>query len=190
MNACLQIVTAIDLAACWHREQRKKGTEEPYIYHLVEVAALVTRATDGEDPNLAVAAILHEAVEHQDVPIDSITAGFGDDIAGLVAEMTVDKSLPDDKRNARQINAAGTASQRAKLLHLADRISNHRALVAKPPPDWSVRRRLTYVSAAREFVTAMGPVHAGLQGLFETAARQAEAQLLPVDSKVQPTETS
>ena len=104
--------------------------------------------------------------------------------------MTVDKSLPDDKRNARQINAAGTASQRAKLLHLADRISNHRALVAKPPPDWSVRRRLTYVSAAREFVTAMGPVHAGLQGLFETAARQAEAQLLPVDSQVQPTETS
>jgi (p)ppGpp synthase/HD superfamily hydrolase len=38
---------------------------EPYINHLLEVAGLVSQATDGSDPELVVAPLLHEAIEDQ-----------------------------------------------------------------------------------------------------------------------------
>lgn len=179
MSACLRIVTAIELAARWHREEKKKGTEEPYIYHLIEVAGLVSRASDGADPDLAVAAILHDAIEHQDVPPELIQAFFGADVASLVTGMTDDKSVPAAERSALEILAAAGWTERLKLLRFADKISNLRALAARSPADWSVKRRLSYIANARAVVAAMGPVHSGLRELFDTAAAQAEAQLLP-----------
>ena len=54
---------AFAFAMVLHGEQRRKGTETPYITHLMSVAALVGEY--GGDEDLAIAAMLHDAVEDQ-----------------------------------------------------------------------------------------------------------------------------
>ena len=63
------VLQAADAAARWHVHQRRKGAaQEPYVNHLLEVATLVATATDGKDPDLVIAALLHDAIEDQEVP--------------------------------------------------------------------------------------------------------------------------
>src|SRR5215470_17627707 len=65
----IAVFNAADAAARWHVHQRRKGAaEEPYINHLLEVATLVAEATHGEDADLVIAALLHDAIEDQEVP--------------------------------------------------------------------------------------------------------------------------
>ena len=70
---------------------------EPYLNHLIEVANLVAEATDGRS-HAVVAALLHDAVEDQDVKIEEIAALFGEKVASLVAEVTDDKGLAKQER--------------------------------------------------------------------------------------------
>jgi GTP diphosphokinase / guanosine-3',5'-bis(diphosphate) 3'-diphosphatase len=67
MNDVVAIMRAADFAVRKHMKQKRKGEEaEPYLNHLIEVAALVAEATDGR-PDVVIAALLHDAVEDQDV---------------------------------------------------------------------------------------------------------------------------
>jgi (p)ppGpp synthase/HD superfamily hydrolase len=60
----LRVLRAAETAARWHVGQRRKGdAQEPYINHLLEVARLVGDATGGRDPDLVIAALLHDALE-------------------------------------------------------------------------------------------------------------------------------
>jgi len=105
MKEWLQVLKAADAAARWHVHQRRKGaSKEPYINHLLEVALLVAEATGGRDPNLVIAALLHDAIEDSEVPGEVIADAFGEDVATIVAEVTDDKGLPKAtrKRNADQ----------------------------------------------------------------------------------------
>src|SRR5690349_10750795 len=78
----IAVLKAADAAARWHVHDRRKGAaEEPYINHLLEVASLVAEATDGKDPNLVIAALLHDAIEDQEVPRGMIAETFGEDVA-------------------------------------------------------------------------------------------------------------
>jgi (p)ppGpp synthase/HD superfamily hydrolase len=68
MNDWIDVLRAAHAAARWHAYQRRKGSaEEPYINHLLEVAMLVAKATNGKDRNLVIAAVLHDAIEDQEV---------------------------------------------------------------------------------------------------------------------------
>src|SRR3954465_15078575 len=102
-------------------------------------------ATDGRDPNLVIAALLHDAIEDQEVPREMIADSFGEDVAELVEEVTDDKSLDKATRKRKQVESASKKSDRAKLIKLADKTSNLRAITASPSPSWSVQRRLKYV---------------------------------------------
>jgi guanosine-3',5'-bis(diphosphate) 3'-pyrophosphohydrolase len=145
VDACLAVLKAAETAALWHAEQRSKGTSgAPYINHLLEVAFLVAEATKAKDPNLIVAALLHDAIEDQKVAHEEIAKRFGEDVASLVAEVTDDKTLPSRVRKRLQIEHAPKISRRAKILKLADKVSNVRS-IASGPPDWSDTRKLTYV---------------------------------------------
>ena len=183
MKEWLLVLKAADAAARWHVHQRRKGpTEEPYINHLVEVAMLVAEATGGMDTNLVIAALLHDAIEDCEVPRELIAETFGDDVASIVMEVTDDKSLPKAERKIIQIETASTKSPRAKVLKLADKISNLRALAADPPSDWSVKRRIEYVAFARKVAAGLRGVNESLEEQFEKAARAAERSLRPATS--------
>ena len=178
MEAWITVLHAADAAARWHVHQRRKGEAgEPYINHLLEVALLVAQATQGQDFNLVIAALLHDVIEDCEIPASAIAAEFGADVAGLVQEVTDDKSLPKTERKRLQIDHAAHASNRAKILKLADKISNLRAMEASPPKGWSVERKLDYVHWARRVVAGVRGADAGLEAEFDAAAIRAEAAL-------------
>jgi (p)ppGpp synthase/HD superfamily hydrolase len=140
-DPCIAILRAAEAAARWHADQKSKGTSgSPYINHLLEVASLVAEATGAKDPNLVVAALLHDAIEDQNVERDEIARRFGHDVAALVEEVTDDKSLTSKERKRLQVTAP-RKSRRAKILKLADKVSNLRS-ITNDPPDWPAKRRL------------------------------------------------
>jgi (p)ppGpp synthase/HD superfamily hydrolase len=174
MKEWIVVLRAADMAARWHVHQRRKGVaQEPYINHLLEVASLVTQATGGTDPNLVIAALLHDAVEDQGVSYETIVREYGKRVAETVMEVTDDKTLPKDERKRKQIEAAPKKSREAKLIKLADKTSNVRAVANSPAPDWSVERRLEYVEWSKQVVTGLRGASPWLEQQFDEATDQA-----------------
>ena len=180
MNSWVLVLRAADQAARWHTDQRRKGhAEEPYLNHLIEVASLVTEATDGADPNVVIAALLHDAVEDQKVPIDTIAREFGQQVADIVMEVTDDKTLPKEERKRVQIETAAHKSREAKLIKLADKTSNVRAVAFSPAADWSVKRRGDYIAWASNVVAELRGTSVWLERKFDQAADRAVQSLTP-----------
>jgi GTP diphosphokinase / guanosine-3',5'-bis(diphosphate) 3'-diphosphatase len=180
MKDWIMVLKAADAAARWHVHQRRKGAaKEPYINHLLEVASLVAEATEGRDPHLVIAALLHDAIEDCEVPYKLIARAFSTDVADLVSEVTDDKTLEKAEQKKRQVASAPGKSDRAKILKLADKTSNLRALVSSPAPDWSVQRRLEYIAWAREVVLGLRGVNIMLEKQFDDASLAAEQSLVP-----------
>src|ERR1700722_13225598 len=98
MKEWIAVLRAADMAARWHVHQRRKGVaQEPYINHLLEVASLVAEATDGTDPHLVIAALLHDAIEDQGVRSKTLAGEFGEHVADIVIEVSDDKALPNEE---------------------------------------------------------------------------------------------
>src|SRR5512143_171969 len=95
------------VAAERHVHQRRKGeSQEPYVNHLAEVADLVAEATGGGDARLVAAAVLHDTIEDTDLSREELASQFGEDVAGLVFEVTDDKSLSKQNRKRLQVEHA------------------------------------------------------------------------------------
>jgi (p)ppGpp synthase/HD superfamily hydrolase len=175
MKEWIAVLRAADAAARWHVHQRRKGAvQEPYINHLLEVASLVADATHGRDPELVIAALLHDAIEDQEVPSELIAREFGTRVAALVEEVTDNKSLDKAQRKRLQVEHAPKKSTAAKIIKLADKTSNLRAIALSPSPDWSVKRRLDYISWAKEVVDGLRGACPWLEEQFDRATEDAE----------------
>jgi GTP diphosphokinase / guanosine-3',5'-bis(diphosphate) 3'-diphosphatase len=184
MKQWLAVLRAADAAARWHAHQRRKGAaKEPYINHLLEVASLVAEATLGDDPDLVVAALLHDAIEDQQVPSEMIAREFGSKVAAIVDEVTDDKSLEKAERKRLQVETASKKSTQAKLIKLADKTSNLRAITFSPSPEWSVRRRLDYINWAKTVVAALRGTSSWLEQQFDHAAEAAERSIAVADHR-------
>jgi (p)ppGpp synthase/HD superfamily hydrolase len=178
MKEWIAVLRAADAAARWHAHQRRKGAaEEPYINHLLEVASLVAEATEGKNPNAVIAALLHDAIEDQEVPRELIAREFGEDVAALVEEVSDDKELEKRHRKRIQVETAHKKSDDAKRIKLADKTSNLRAITFSAPPDWSVKRRLEYIRWAKEVVSGLRGASPLLEQKFDCAAEEAERSL-------------
>jgi guanosine-3',5'-bis(diphosphate) 3'-pyrophosphohydrolase len=172
------IMQAADFAARRHASQRRKGmTAEPYVNHLLEVAALLAEATGGSDAALIAAALLHDTLEDTATEYEELDARFGADVAALVAAVTDDKSLPKAERKRRQIESARGASPRAKLLKIADKTSNVRALAVSPPTNWDVARVADYIDWAEKVVAGCRGFNAALERAFDAAVTDARAAI-------------
>lgn len=176
MKRWVRVLEAADTAARWHATQRRKGAaQEPYINHLLEVARLVTEATEAADPHLVIAALLHDAIEDCDIAEAEIAARFGADVAGLVAAVSDDKSLRKEVRKQLQIDHAPGQPARVKILKLADKTSNLRAMCDSPPANWPMARKLDYIAWARAVVAGLRGTNAWLEAEFDATADRAEA---------------
>jgi GTP pyrophosphokinase len=65
---------ALTFAADIHRDQRRKGTDIPYVSHVLAVASIVLEVGGGEDE--AIAALLHDAVEDAPKDLDPNAGAF------------------------------------------------------------------------------------------------------------------
>lgn len=123
---------AIMFAAHAHEGMVRKGNNQPYIFHPLEVLNLVSMMTD--DDEILSAAVLHDTIEDTASTIEDIRQQFNERVAKLVGYET------EDKRG--QVNKSGTWVERkqeaidtlkkvddigAKMIALGDKVSNLRS---------------------------------------------------------------
>jgi guanosine-3',5'-bis(diphosphate) 3'-pyrophosphohydrolase len=149
------LLRAVAFAAEKHKNQRRKDADAtPYINHPIALANVLKQEGGIDDVAVLAAAILHDTI----ATADELRALFGDEITGIVLEVTDDKSLPKAERKRLQIEHAAHASPKAKLVKLADKICNLRDIASNPPVDWSEERK-------REYFMWAGRVVAGCRGM-------------------------
>ena len=167
---------AVAFAADKHRNQRRKDAEaSPYINHPIALANVLANEGGVEDVTVLCAAVLHDTIEDTETTSEELQAIFGPKVASVVMEVTDDKSLEKSLRKQRQVEHAPHISTEAKLVKLADKISNLRDIIASPPADWSAERKQTYFEWAAKVVAGVRGVHPGLESVFDgLLARQAE----------------
>jgi len=116
-----------------HAGQKRKGTEIPYITHLLAVTAIV--GENGGTENEAVTALLHDAPEDQggEERLEDIRARFGDEVAEIVAGCsdTFETPKPEWKeRKERYIAHVRGASNSVRLVSAADKLHNARSVLS------------------------------------------------------------
>ena len=137
---------ALGWAAELHRRQRRKGKEVPYISHLIAVSALVWE--DGGEEPLAIAGLLHDAIEDCGVTQLQIAQRFGEQVAQIVADCTDTlgaveaggKKEPWLVRKTRYIKHLRTAPLNSLRVSAADKAHNARDMVLdarRDPGMWS-----------------------------------------------------
>ena len=126
---------ALVFTAELHCRQTRKGPEEiPYISHLLGVASLVLEA--GGDEDMAIAALLHDAVEDQGgyETLDRIREKFGERVAHIVEGCTDDFSghnmTPWCERKTRYIaHLRDQTDEETRVVSLADKVHNARTIL-------------------------------------------------------------
>jgi len=168
------ILKAADFAADRHRKQRRKGRKKrPYIGHCTEVAWLIAEVGNVKDANVLAAALLHDTLEDTKTTREELLEAFGPAIDDLVMQVTDDKDLDKGERKRLQVEHAPHLSPGAKLIKLADKISNVREIGDDPPKGWDTERRQKYFGWAREVVDAMGRVNPELEKRFDSTLAES-----------------
>jgi len=165
-----RILEALQFAALKHRDQRRKDLEaSPYINHPIALANILWREGGVTDASVICAALLHDTIEDTQTTAAELRRHFGAKVAGIVLEVTDDKKLDKAVRKRLQIEHAPHLSRAAKLVKLADKISNVRDMNASPPAHWPLRRRREYFGWAKKVVDGLRGVHPRLEKLFDAA---------------------
>lgn len=120
-------------AAQLHAAQRRKGTETPYISHLLAVTAIVLEHGGNEDE--AIAALLHDAVEDQGGAdtLAEIRRRYGDAVADIVSACSdTDQPIkpPWRERKEAYLEHLRTVSPSVRLISAADKLHNARSTLA------------------------------------------------------------
>lgn len=161
-------VRAVAFAAEKHRHQRRKDAHaSPYINHPIALADVLANEGGVADSLVLCAAVLHDTVEDTETTEAELVAAFGQRVAGVVMEVTDDKSLEKHVRKELQVRHAGRLSREAGLVKLADKICNLRDILASPPQDWPLERKHAYFEWARQVVEGLRGVHPGLEAAFD-----------------------
>jgi guanosine-3',5'-bis(diphosphate) 3'-pyrophosphohydrolase len=179
MLTALRLVSeAAELAARRHNGMARKGRgNEPYINHLAEVANLLAAATDGADAELVAAGWLHDAVEDTETTRAELAQKFSERVASLVVEVTDDMSLPQPERRRRQVVDAPHKSPDAKLIKIADKISNIRARTLSEPSPEERADLSDYVSWAQQVVAGCRGGNPWLDRAFDETVAVARSTL-------------
>jgi len=163
------LITALNFAANKHRNQRRKNADaSPYINHPISLANILCNEADVTDMNVICAALLHDTVEDTETTKEELVREFGQNICDIVMEVTDDKTIQDKyQRKQLQVEHAAHISTSAKLVKLADKISNLRDVANDPPADWGLERRRGYFDWAKKVIDQLRGVHPELEALFD-----------------------
>jgi (p)ppGpp synthase/HD superfamily hydrolase len=123
---------AFRLAHELHRDQRRKGTQTPYISHLIAVASLVLDA--GGDEETAIAALLHDTIEDQGdkISLEQIEARFGPRVARIVNDCTDAFTQPKPPWKQRKLDYLAhvpNLGADSRLVCTADKLHNARSIL-------------------------------------------------------------
>lgn len=184
------LLSAIRFAAHKHRNQRRKNADRtPYINHPLDLAHILWFDGGVRDTDVLVAAILHDTVEDTDTTFEEIEAEYGRNVRRIVEEVTDDRSLTSIERKRIQVEKAATISFGAKLVKLADKISNLRDVLADPPEGWPAKRRTAYARWAKAVVDGLRGVNHPMEVIFDSVY-QGYAHMHSLESRSESLEGS
>ena len=128
-----RFLEGLSYATKLHSRQARKGTRVPYVAHLLGVASIVL--AEGGDEDMAIAALLHDAVEDQGGKpvLREIERRFGKRVARLVEACTDADTTPKPPwkdRKVRYIEAIRHEPADARLISAADKLHNARDILA------------------------------------------------------------
>lgn len=151
-----RILDAVAYSAKKHQFQKRKDVEKlPYVIHPIAVADILLDIGHLRDPDLVIAALLHDTVEDTGTSIEEVRSYFGVRVEGFVAEVTDDRSLSQEERKKAQVTHAPYKSAGAAQIKLADKLDNLRSLIRSPIADWSRERQDAYFRWAQSVVDAL-----------------------------------
>ena len=125
-----RLADALDFAVRAHGDQVRKGTQIPYVSHLLGVAALVFEG--GGDEELAIAGLLHDVLEDTSASWGQLEEAFGTRVAHIVEACSDTQEKPKPpalERKKRYIEHLQTADADTLLVSLADKLHNARTLL-------------------------------------------------------------
>lgn len=122
---------ALDTAIEAHSQTRRKSGE-PYIFHPIAVAHIVSQEI-GLGTTAVVAALLHDVVEDTDLTNNDMELLFGTKVAKIIEGLTKISEVSDMNRslqaeNFRKILVTLSDDVRVILIKIADRLHNMRTL--------------------------------------------------------------
>jgi (p)ppGpp synthase/HD superfamily hydrolase len=124
----LNLERALRWAAVCHRHQVRKGSDTPYVTHVMGVALVLDRLGFAEE--VVIAGLLHDVVEDTPATLDEVEAGFGPAVAEIVrhcSEIKTDATghkRPWIDRKRDQLEALQQAPVEARAVVLADKLHN------------------------------------------------------------------
>jgi (p)ppGpp synthase/HD superfamily hydrolase len=179
MLAPLRLISeAAELAARRHNGMARKGRgNEPYINHLAEVANLLSAATEGADAELIAAGWLHDTIEDTETTREELSQKFSERVASLVVECTDDMSLPKPERRRLQVVNASHKSPSARLIKIADKISNIGARILRDPSAEERADLVDYTNWAEQVVAGCRGGNAWLDDTFDKTVAKARSSL-------------
>ncbi len=162
------LIKALAFAAHKHKDQRRKDVEaSPYINHPIVLADILVNEGGITDIVTICAALLHDTVEDTETTEDELVDVFGDEIAGIVMEVTDDKSMDKKARKRAQVEHSPHLSMKAKAVKLADKTSNLRDVIKAPPKGWPLERRQEYFDWAKQVIDGLRGDWPELEAVFE-----------------------
>ncbi len=121
------IYDAIEFALAVHKNDTRKGTETPYIFHPLEAGAIASGLTN--DPEVIAAALLHDTVEDAHVTTELLEFLFGKEVARLVGGDSEDKSKTWQERKQATIDEmADSHDIKTKIVVMSDKLANLRTI--------------------------------------------------------------
>lgn len=172
------LLRAIAFAADRHRKQKRKDrAKTPYVNHPVEVASLLADVGGIADLNVLLAAVLHDTVEDTGTKPRELEAMFGKKVRRLVEALSDNKRLHKATRKRLQVEHAPHLPPGAKLIKLADKISNVGDVADRPAVGWSRDRRREYLDWSARVADGCRGVNPALDAAFDKALRRARKVL-------------
>jgi (p)ppGpp synthase/HD superfamily hydrolase len=173
-----RLAVALDLAVRAHEGQRRRdGRREPFVNHVADVARRVADSPEVDEVTL-LAALLHDVAEKTSHGLPEIERAFGAEVAGVVAALTDDESLPKGERHRQQVARAPTMPSAAKRVKLADKASKLAGIAASPPGWWrSKAKARRELKKAREVAAALRGADSVLEAAFDREAEAVERVL-------------
>lgn len=174
-DATGMILKALRFSAEKHTDQRRRDSKSsPYINHPIQVAETLWRVGAVRDEAVLTASILHDTIEDTDATPDEIKREFGEEVLGLVLEVTDDKSLPIEVRKQLQIENAAQKSHKAKLIKLADKICNVYDLIHFPPSGWSLKRKQEYLLWSEKVIHGVRGANKELEARYDEVLKEGK----------------
>lgn len=171
----LLIVEAVGFAANKHGVQIRKDAERtPYVWHPIDVADILIREGGVTDADVLVASIFHDLFEDTNTTYEELVSIYGKTVADLVQEVSNPKGLSSVESKKFQLKHVYQQSPKARLIKLADRISNIRCM-NPPPATWSAEKSSNYLQHSSLLLARMCEL--GTSPLLEEVLRKELASL-------------